>query len=42
MTLVLLLLVAFAVTLVIGLLSGLVPALQAARRPIVDGLRQVG
>lgn len=33
--------VAFAVTLVIGLLAGLVPAAQAARRSIVDGLRQV-
>ena len=33
--------VAFAITLLIGLLAGTVPALQAARRSIVDGLRQV-
>ncbi|MGE5345622.1 MAG: ABC transporter permease [Acidithiobacillales bacterium] len=33
--------VAFAVTLLIGLLAALVPAAQAARRSIVDGLRQV-
>ncbi len=32
----------FAVTLLVGLLAGLVPALRSARRPITDGLRQVG
>jgi putative ABC transport system permease protein len=32
---------AFAATLIVGLLAGLVPAIRSARRPIVDGLRQV-
>jgi putative ABC transport system permease protein len=32
---------AFATTLAVGLLAGFVPALRSARRPIVDGLRQL-
>lgn len=32
---------AFAATLFVGLLAGLVPAIRSARRSIVDGLRQV-
>jgi putative ABC transport system permease protein len=32
---------AFAATLLVGLLAGLVPAIRSAERPIVDGLRQV-
>ena len=32
----------FGVTLLVGLLSGLVPAIRSAQRPIADGLRQVG
>jgi putative ABC transport system permease protein len=32
---------AFAATLFVGILAGLVPAIRSARRPIVDGLRQV-
>ena len=34
--------VGFGVTLLVGLLSGLVPAIRSAQRPIPDGLRQVG
>jgi ABC-type antimicrobial peptide transport system permease subunit len=33
---------AFALAVGIGVLAGLVPALRAASRSIVDGLRQVG
>jgi putative ABC transport system permease protein len=32
----------FGVTLLVGLLSGLFPAIRSAQRPITDGLRQVG
>jgi putative ABC transport system permease protein len=32
----------FGITLLVGLLSGLVPAIRSAQRPIADGLRQVG
>jgi putative ABC transport system permease protein len=32
---------AFAATLMVGLLAGLVPAIRSARRSIVDGLRLV-
>ena len=32
----------FGVTILVGLLSGLVPAIRSAQRPIADGLRQVG
>ena len=32
---------AFATTLAVGLLAGLVPAVRSARRPIVEGLRQL-
>jgi len=32
----------FAVTLLVGLFAGLVPAVRSAQRSIVDGLRQVG
>ncbi|KAA0252102.1 MAG: FtsX-like permease family protein [Acidobacteria bacterium] len=33
---------AFAVTVLVGILSGIVPAVRAARRPITEGLRQAG
>jgi putative ABC transport system permease protein len=33
---------AFAVSVLVGLLAGLVPALRSAQRSIPDGLRQVG
>ena len=33
---------AFAISVLVGLLAGLVPAIRSARRPITDGLRQVG
>ena len=32
---------AFATTVLVGLLAGLVPAIRSAQRPIVDGLRQL-
>jgi putative ABC transport system permease protein len=32
----------FGVAVFVGLVAGIVPAVQAARRPITDGLRQVG
>ena len=32
----------FGVTILVGLLSGIVPAIRSAQRPIADGLRQVG
>jgi putative ABC transport system permease protein len=35
------LVLAFCVTLLVGLLSGLVPAIRSAQRPIPEGLRQV-
>lgn len=36
------LLAGFGVTVAVGLLAGLVPAIRSSRRSIVDGLRQVG
>ncbi len=33
---------AFAISVLVGVLAGLVPAIRSARRPIPDGLRQVG
>ena len=31
----------FVVSLLVGLLSGLIPALQASSLPVIDGLRKV-
>lgn len=33
---------AFAISVLVGVLAGLVPAVRSAQRPITDGLRQVG
>lgn len=33
---------AFGISVLVGVLAGLVPAVRSARRPITDGLRQVG